>query len=155
MKRRKIGLWIAVAVLALGIAAALIYTRPQSLPSVEGEALNLVWVDGKIVVENFAALPKDTSQTYRFSPESEGYDALASALASLSYRRCFHTLTGTDFDWTEDWGMLRWLDQEVLVASSEHLIINGTTYRSASAGELLTACEAAIASLPEEEETTQ
>ena len=115
MRKRRIGLWIAAAVV-LGIAAALIYTRPRTLPIPEDEAVSLVWMDERIVVENFAALPKGEARTYRISPDSETYETVASALAGLEYRRCLHTLTGADFDRTEDWGFLLWQDQKVLVA---------------------------------------
>ena len=159
MSKRRIGLWSLAAALVVLAAVGAVFLRPFSLPDPAGEPLSLVYIKEEIRIENFAALPEGTSQTYYLTPGSEAYETVASVLTGLEYRRCFRTLGRDrgDFAGAEEEVFVIWQDQVVYGSAAEpdHLLINGTIYRSGSAGELLSACQAAIAALSEAKEETQ
>lgn len=138
MSKRKIAFFLSLVFISFIV---IFYFYPMQIPQNSEQYYITVMYDD-IEIDNFAALPVGTSVTAVVECSDRYFADIDSAISSLRYSRCFHTLISDYFPKSEQNA-----DSELIICDTEngsilfydtgsHIVIDGEVYRISSSSDL-------------------
>ncbi len=138
LKRKKLFL-IPLGILVVMLIIFLFQIRP--LPTGADE-IKITVISSDVTTNDFAAFPDGDVQSFLLSEESEDSRNLYTALAKTHYSFCFHSLGINEElnNSNSDMFLIRYGNYSIYLSDSEHIILNGKTYKLVGENHLYDEC---------------